>query len=270
MNKGIDRALELFHDVEGQARKRQDSPIHPVSRLLVTLVFIVTTISFGKYQMTALFGMLVYIVLKTLINDIPVMSMLKRVKVILLMLLLIGIANPIFDRGVLTTMGRITITYGMVSMLTLFIKGIFTVCATYILVAETGISGICSSLRILKVPELLVTVVMLIYRYLIVLLQEVKNTSIAYSIRAPGQRGINIKAWGPFVGQILLRSMDRSQDIYDSMLLRGYNGNFDFDRKRYKARASTSKSLMYAVSWIAVIVSLRLFPILEWIGGLIT
>ncbi len=269
MNKGIDRALELFHDVEIQARRRQDSQIHPLARLLVTLVFIVTTISFGKYQMTALFGMLVYIILKTIVEDIPVVSMLKRVKVIILMLLLIGIANPIFDRTVVTTIGSFTITSGMISMLTLFIKGVFTVCATYILVVETGINGICASLRVIKVPELLVTVVMLIYRYLILLLQEVKNTSIAYSIRAPGQNGINIKAWGPFVGQMLLRSMDRGQDVYDSMMLRGYNGNFDFDRKRYRARTSIGKSLFYAVCWIVVLVALRMFPILEYIGGLI-
>lgn len=269
MIKGIDHALELFHDVEGQARKRQDSPIHPVARLLVTLVFIVTTISFGKYQITAILGMLIYIVLKTLVDDIPVISMLKRVKAILLVLLLIGIANPIIERSVVTSFGKITVTYGMISMLTLFLKGVFTVCATYILVVESGINGVCTSLRVLKVPELLVTVVMLIYRYLILLLQEVKNTSLAYSVRAPGQKGININAWGPFVGQILLRSMDRASDVYDSMLLRGYNGTFDFDRKRYKERTSAAKSLLYGVSWIVVIVAFRCFPILEWIGGFI-
>lgn len=266
MNKEIDRALELFHDVEFQARKRRNSSIHPVARFIVALVFIMVTISFGKYQLTSLLGMLVYLILLSFWEEIPVISMLKRVRIIFFMLFLIGVANPIFDRVEVIAIGKFVITQGMISMITLFLKGIFTVCATYILVAEIGIGGVCAALRVLKLPEIMVTVILLIYRYFVVLLQEVKNTSIAYSLRAPGQKGIHIKTWGPFVGQILLRSIDRAQDIYDSMLLRGYNGNFDFERERYRKRTSVGKSVFYAVSWCIVIVSLRCFPILDWIG----
>lgn len=268
MNKEIDRALELFHDVESQARKRQNNSIHPVARFIVAFVFVVTTISFGKEQLAPLFGMLVYLILISFWEEIPVISMLKRVRVILFMLLLIGIANPILDRTKVMAIGTIVITRGMISMLTLFLKGVFTVCATYILVAEVGINGVCAALRTLRLPEIMVTVIMLIYRYMIVLLQEVKNTSLAYSLRAPGQKGLHIKTWGPFVGQILLRSMDRAQDIYDSMLLRGYNGNFYFERERYRKNTSVVISLLYVVSWCIVIISFRCFPVLNWIGGI--
>ena len=47
-----------------------------------------------------------------------------------------------------------------------------------------------------------------------------------YSLRAPGQKGIHISAWGSFLGQLLLRSMDRAGELYNSMLLRGFKGNF--------------------------------------------
>lgn len=269
MNKEIDRALELFHDVEFQAEKRQYNSIHPVARLMVTLAFIVTTISFGKYQLTRLLGMLVYLILLSFWEEIPILSMLKRVRVIIFMLILFGIANPILDRDEVYTIGNIVITQGMLSMITLFIKGIFTVCATYILVVEVGINGICVALRILKMPELLVTVVLLIYRYLPVLLQEVRNATLAYSLRAPRQKGISINTWGSFVGHILLRSMDRAQDVYDSMLLRGYNGSFNFERRIYRVKTSVGKSIVYAVGWIIVIVAFRSFPILDWIGELV-
>lgn len=269
MNKGTDRALELFHDIEYQARKRQNNSIHPVARFIVALVFIVTTISFGKQQLIPLLGMLVYLIIISFWEKIPVISMLKRVKIIIFMLLLIGIANPIFDRAKVITIGTLVITRGMISMITLILKGIFTVCATYILMAEIGISGICGAMRVLKVPGIMVTVIMLIYRYLIVLLQEIKNTSIAYSLRAPGQKGIHIKSWGSFVGQILLRSMDRAQDIYESMLLRGYNGDFRFERERYHKNTSACKSLLYAFSWCALIISFRCLPILNWIGEIL-
>ena len=48
----------------------------------------------------------------------------------------------------------------------------------------------------------------------------------AYSLRAPNQKGIHISAWGSFLGQLLLRSMDRAQELYYSMLLRGFRGEF--------------------------------------------
>ena len=47
-----------------------------------------------------------------------------------------------------------------------------------------------------------------------------------YSLRAPGQKGIHFSAWGSFLGQLLLRSMDRAGELYNSMLLRGFKGDF--------------------------------------------
>ena len=48
----------------------------------------------------------------------------------------------------------------------------------------------------------------------------------AYRLRAPGQKGIHISAWGSFLGQLLLRSMDRAEELYSSMRLRGFQGEF--------------------------------------------
>ena len=48
----------------------------------------------------------------------------------------------------------------------------------------------------------------------------------AYSLRAPGQKGIHVSAWGSFLGQLLLRSMDRAEALYHSMLLRGFRGEY--------------------------------------------
>ena len=42
----------------------------------------------------------------------------------------------------------------------------------------------------------------------------------AYALRAPGEKGIHFRAWGSLLGQLLLRSVDRAQLVYESMLLR--------------------------------------------------
>ena len=61
-------------------------------------------------------------------------------------------------------------------------------------------------------------------RFILPLVCAVGLMTEAYSLRAPGQRGVHISAWGSFLGQLLLRSMDRAESLYSSMLLRGFTG----------------------------------------------
>ena len=70
------------------------------------------------------------------------------------------------------------------------------------------------------------TVILLIDRYIYILGQEAERIMTAYKLRAPSQKGIHYKAWGPLVGQWLIRSMERAQIVYESMTLRGYQGEF--------------------------------------------
>ena len=90
----------------------------------------------------------------------------------------------------------------------------------------TRMEDLCYALQKLHVPGTFVTVLMLTYRYIIVLLKEMERMTDAYTLRAPGQKGLHYKVWGTMVGQLLLRSMDRAQTVYDSMRLRGYCGEF--------------------------------------------
>jgi cobalt/nickel transport system permease protein len=67
--------------------------------------------------------------------------------------------------------------------------------------------------------------------------EELAVMTDAYHLRAPGQKGIHRSAWGSFLGQLLLRSMDRAQELYSSMLLRGYHHHFHYVKsKPFKLR----------------------------------
>ena len=67
-----------------------------------------------------------------------------------------------------------------------------------------------------------------VYRRRFAMLDELDAMNPAYRLRAPGQNGVRFNAWGSFLGQLLLRSMDRAQELYSSMLLRGYEGEFRY------------------------------------------
>ena len=57
-------------------------------------------------------------------------------------------------------------------------------------------------------------------------MQEGISIATAYELRAPGQKGIQFRAWGSLLGQLLLHSIDRAQLVYESMQLRGFAGSF--------------------------------------------
>ena len=149
-------------------------------------------------------------------------------------------------------------------MITLMLKGVFSVLASYFLVATTSIDKICYSLRLIHVPEILVTQIMLTYRYIVLLLKEVNRITDAYSLRAPGQKGIHFRVWGSLTGQLLLRSMDRATIVYESMLLRGYNGNFTYIGEEDKV---TMTDVVYLILFGVLFVFLRLCPIVAVVGG---
>ena len=87
----------------------------------------------------------------------------------------------------------------------------------------------------------------------------------AYRLRAPGQKGVHISAWGSFLGQLLLRSMDRAQQLYGSMLLRGYSGEF-FYCKPEKARA---RDYLFVLICIAAFIFARAVNVPQALGALL-
>lgn len=264
MNK-LRKAVKDIHTVDAQeAERRGKGAVHPLSRLAVTIFYILLTVSFPKYDLSGIAAMVVYLLITGIWEEISVREAFGRIWPVLLLAGAVGIANPFVDRKVCWEAGGFLVTYGMVSMVTLMLKGVFSVMASYFLIMTVGMEGICSSLRILHVPREFVTILLLMHRYLIVLLKEAERMMQAYRLRAPGQRGIHVKAWGAFAGQLLLRSVDRAQRVYESMLLRGYTG--EIIGKRPAAKRGIS--IGYAVSWTLILAGIRVLPVFQIVGSL--
>ena len=206
-----------------------NSPVHrlnPLCKLLVTVFYIAVVVSFPKYSLSALVVMVLSPVLLFQAAGIPMGLCFHKLRIVLPLVCAVGLVNPFLDHTPLMRLGSVVITGGMVSMVTLMLKGVFSLMASFLLIATTSIDTLCAALRMLHVPDILVTLLLLTYRYIGVMLEEVAIMSEAYSLRAPGQKGIHISAWGSFLGQLLLRSMDRAEALYHSMLLRGFRGEY--------------------------------------------
>ena len=238
--------------------------IHPLAKLLVTFCYIVLLTSINIYFLENTLAMGIYIILISIIGNLSIKRSIKRLKILFIILFLIGIANPILDRNVVIYIGILPITTGLISMITLFLKGFFAVISSYFLIETTGIEGICYALKMLHIPNILITVFMLIYRYIIVFLNELKKIWTAYSLRSPNQKGFNYKVWGSMIGNLIIRSMDKAQDVYESMELRGFNPDTYF----IKEQRIDNVSFIYLSLGIIFIFAIRYIPIFELIGNI--
>ncbi|MDO5449062.1 MAG: PDGLE domain-containing protein, partial [Clostridia bacterium] len=213
--KDKNRAASALYEISDMEELAEgNSLIHklnPLLKLLITIVYIVCVVSFDKYAFVPLLLMALIPIVIYIIAGIKITTCFYKLRVIMPFILMVGIFNPIFEGSV-----------GLVSMFTLMLKGVLSLMMSFIFVATTPIDKLCVSLRKVHFPKTLVTMLLLTYRYLGVLVREISIMTDAYHLRAPNQKGIAPKAWGSFLGQLLLRSMDKATEIYNSMLLRGY------------------------------------------------
>lgn len=257
MSKVTGTIREIHHMDELAARDTWLNRIHPLVKLIVTIFYIAVTVSMSRYRIDSILLMAVYPVVLFIMGDISFSDSIRRMRFILPLVCMVGIFNPFFDQQPLTDIGEFAVTAGMVSMLTLMLKGILCVLASYLLIASTSIENICYALRLLHVPAMLVTQVMLTYRYISLLLAEAERIMDAYALRAPGQKGIHKKAWGSLAGGLLLRSMDRATAVYESMVLRGYSGEFYYGKKKELKKQDVGYLAIWMIVFFVIKILMR-------------
>lgn len=228
MNKASQAWAQIMAVNDLSDRSSPMHTIHPLAKLLAVIAYIFTVVSFPKYDLTGIFVMVLYPVLLYQLADIPIRTCFRSLRFVLPLVLAVSIVNPFLDTVPYSVAGLFRLPRGCISMVTLMLKGTFTLLISFLLIATTKVEALCAALRRLHVPEVMVTLFLLTYRYVAVLMEQVSIMLDAYMLRAPGQNGIHISAWGSFLGQLLLRSMDKAKELYQSMLLRGFDGSFSY------------------------------------------
>jgi cobalt/nickel transport system permease protein len=238
--------------------------LHPLAKLLVCLAFIVTVASFHKYDIVAMLPMLLYPVVLINLAELPAKYLLKRLLLIAPFIICIGILNPWFDRSTLY-FGPFTVSGGWISFGSILLRIALTVLAALILIASSGLNGIGAALIKLKLPKVFVIQLLFIYRYLDLLIEETLRMLRAFSLRSLQSSGLPVRVWGSFVGQLLLRTVDRAQRIYQAMVCRGFTGTIHMMRPD----RITVTDWIYSIGWIGYFILVRIFNIPELVGILL-
>lgn len=224
MNR-ISQAITEIYKIHRECEvNRWINKINPIVKLFLTIIYILILISFDKYDLSGVCSMILYPLITMIMFDISIKDCQKRLKSIFVIVCAVGIINPFIDHKVVKEVCGVMMIGGVISMITLMIKGILAVMASYILIVTTSIEKICCVLRVMHVPKVFITIILLIYRYIVLLLKETEKIINAY----------------------------------ESMLLRGYEGEYytvDIEKSYF------IQSFLYFIIWLTVIILCRIIHI---------
>ena len=102
--------------------------LHPLTKLLTTLAYLVVVVSFGRYEISALLPLVFYPVILLAFTDLPIGEIMKRIGWALPFIIGLGIFNPLFDHQTVSVLG-FSISQGWLTFLSIFIKCVLTVAA---------------------------------------------------------------------------------------------------------------------------------------------
>ena len=259
----IDFARSTFDNLEELAAR--DTPIHrldPRAKVLTTFAFIVTVVSFHKYDVIRLLPLALYPVVLVSVGNLPLGPILKRLLWAAPFVLFVGVFNPLLDRHALVRIGSVQVSGGWVSFASILLRFALTVGAALILVATSGFYAVCAALEKLLVPKALVTQLLFLYRYAFVLMDEAGRVTRAHSLRAGSGRAVRIRVFGSMAGRLLLRALDRAQRIHRAMLCRGFTGEVRLARPLFFGVGGAA----YLLGWTGFFVLTRWVDLPRMIG----
>lgn len=228
--------------------------LHPLVKIVSTAVYILCVLSFDRYTFLGMLPYVVYPLVVICLGKIPISIIFKRTLIALPFCLFAGISNVFLDRGTAVQLGMLSISFGMLSLFVILLRTVLCVAAVLILVAVTPFRELTDELRRLHLPNIFITLLEMIYRYIGVLLEEAATMFTAYRLRSRTRKGVEMKHMGSFVGQLLLRSFDRAERVYGAMKCRGY-ALHDFNH----TRAPFTRG-----DWFFLLVTCGSFLFLRW------
>lgn len=222
-----------------------NSPVHdldPRVKVMVTLAFILSNAllpdgAWSAFASAFLLVMAVSVLAGLGIWFAPVRSLVALPFVLVAVTVVFSRAgNPIGSWEV----GPWTLTAtdsGLIRFASILARSWLSVQMAILLTATTRFPDLMHALHHLKVPRLLVATISFMVRYLYVIVDEAQRLIRARQSRSarrestegtPGRVGGTLawraKVTGSMVGQLFLRSYERSERVYSAMLARGYRG----------------------------------------------
>ena len=236
-----------------------DSPVHrldPRAKIVAALagiVIVVTEPLTAEVNRMALYSAPLLAVL--LLSRLPVQYIIKRMLIVSPFILM---ASAFYFLSAIADSGNHTAEKTAQSLngaLIIFFRAFTAILILILLTSTEKFHRLLMALRRLRMPKLICSISALLYRYIFLLADETLRTTRARESRTPGKLMVNrMKVAGNQAAMIFLRSWERSQTIYKSMLSRGFTGEYP-DMQRVVLR---TRDVIFPCIFIALMLAIRL------------
>lgn len=247
---------------------RQDTPVHRIDarvKAVTTIVFIIIVMSFPRYEVSALAPFLLYPVVLISLGRIPAGYIFRKILIASPFAFAIGIFNPFFDRQTAVVIGPFVVSGGWLSFTSIMLRFVLTVGAALTLVACTGMYRLCAGLERIGLPRVFVVQLLLLYRYLFVVTDEGSRMMRSLELRSAGLSSPHLRVYGSLLGHLLLRSLARSERIYQAMVARGFDGEIIVMNHHSFQRTDWA----FLIGWTAFFVAARVWNLADYAARLL-
>jgi len=202
--------------------------IDPRYRVMAAVLFsFITALS---YRPEALICALLSAFLLVILAKLNLFFVMKRLSVLVGFLALIWIVLPITYNGpVMMQIGPFDIVRaGVVLSLQITAKSVSILTAFMALVATMTIATLGRTMERLGVPDKIVHLTLITYRYIFVIEQEYQRLITAIKIRGfyPGTNLHTYRTYAYLVGMLFVRAFTRAKRVDQAMRCRGFQGKF--------------------------------------------
>ena len=211
-----------------------------------------------SYQFTVLVTAVVFSTILIGVARVSIVDVLKRMAVVNALILLLWLLLPFtFQGDVLTHIGSFTIYRpGVTLAAQITLKSNAILLAFIALIATMSFATLGHALYRIGVPEKIVHLLLMTYRYVFVIEKEYLRLLRAAKIRGfrPGTNANTYRTYSYVVGMLFVRAAARAERVHQAMLCRGFKGKF-YSLQEFQIG---SASWIFAIMMTAIMVGLVL------------
>ncbi|MBW2112904.1 MAG: cobalt ECF transporter T component CbiQ [Deltaproteobacteria bacterium] len=179
---------------------------------------------------TALTGALVLSFVLVGMGRLNLLQLLRRMAVVNGFILFLWLVVPLtFEGKALFFLGPFVVSRdGVLTCLRITLKSNAILLAFMALIASNTVATLGAALGRLRVPEKMVYLLLLNYRYIFVMEEEYRRLLRSASIRGfrPTSSMHTYRTYAYLIGMLFVRASDRAERVYRAMLCRGFAGKF--------------------------------------------
>ncbi|MCD6296356.1 MAG: cobalt ECF transporter T component CbiQ [Deltaproteobacteria bacterium] len=234
-----------------------NSQIHCLDpRLKVLFATVYSFVVALSDRFPALFAALALSFLLIGLARLNILEVAKRVLIVNGLILLFWLVLPLtFEGEALFYLGPFAVTReGVLISARITLKSNAILLAFIALIASTSIATLGYALNRLRIPEKVVHLLLLTYRYVFVIEQEYQRLVRATKIRGfrPKSNMHTYRTYAYLIGMLFVRASERAERVHQAMLCRGFKGKFYCLREFSFSRLDFVWSVFMAIALIGL------------------